>query len=83
MEQKHTAFTFECHFAVAEFGEEYVTVEADSKDEALLKIDEWCEQNYCISSKSPGFPRPSLVHSSVLIKKNQIGKAKIWTNRLW
>lgn len=66
---KETAYIYQCHYCVAEFGEVYVVVEADDTLEATKKIDAWCKENYCVDSTSgSGYPPPSLLSKSILVK---------------
>jgi hypothetical protein len=66
-----TAYTFECWYCVAEFGHEYVTVEATSLEDAIKMVDEWCKSNYAVHSQwaSNNGVKPSLITIGFLCKQ--------------
>lgn len=62
--QEVRAYSYEVFYCVAEFGEDYVTITASSKEEADSAIDEWCKNNHCIHADWPGAgPRPRFIRS--------------------
>jgi len=70
MKKERTAFIYECHYCVAEFGEEDVVVEANNREEADQKIDVWCKENHMVNFDSPSGlgPKPYFKSICFLVK---------------
>lgn len=69
--KERTAFVYECHYCVAEFGEENIVIEAINRQEADRRIDEWCKYNNCVYSESPSGlgPKPRFISQNFLVKR--------------
>jgi hypothetical protein len=68
--RERKAFIYHCFYSVAEFGDEYVVIEADNKERADILINEWCHKNYCTNFESPSGlgPKPYLTAIGFLVK---------------